>query len=179
MNVNEIDLPCTETELLRCRIVYTAEQFEDWYDHSLSHFGSHRPPKHTICIFCTATFESENRLDSWRDRMEHIADHFIEDGLRIESSLPDFNVVKYFRKKGLISQRDYDHAIEGSERPPCDGLHPYGWIPDDRREQQEADARRENSIPVKESRHRHRDGSKSKHKHKSSSSKTKPTVKNG
>ncbi len=58
--------------------------------------------------------------------MLHIGGHFRE--LTPETALrPDFFVIQHMRVYGLISQEDYESAMEFTERPKgCDGLVPLG-----------------------------------------------------
>lgn len=113
--------------------------------------------------------------------MEHIAEHFELDLFKLQHSRPDFNVVNYLWDKGRLSEDEYNHAIEGTERKSCDSMYPPGWKPKHIVEKEEREARRDNSVPVYEPRHhRHKDhATKSTQKKKTSSSKPKVVVKRG
>ena len=121
------DLPC-EFTFLGCEVRFHPEEFEEFYRHSLSHFGHHPPPGYAICIFCDdreGRFESRNdRYLNWRKRMIHIHAHFQE---LARGSRPDHFLLDYMLAKKLISRKDFDSAMQFTERPHVDGLVPLGF----------------------------------------------------
>jgi len=149
-------LPCLLCYIINCPITYELSERGDWYLHSLSHYGDAGPPTHAMCIFCDAVFDSSNPAICWSKRMNHIANHF-EDNWTIEMSRPDFGVIKDMRNKGWISEEDYKHASKHTERPACDGLRPYNYIPKEIEKKQRAAYDQANRVPVRESRQEIRD----------------------
>jgi hypothetical protein len=137
-------LPCT-LRILDCGASFGIESFDDWYAHSLDHFGSHRPPSNTICIFCDTTFQNDDSWRSWRELMYHIAEHF-NNGSRIELARPDFALLHHLQANNLINEKQYDNAIQAQERLPVEGLRPHDWIPEYRRKQIQEEERSSNKI---------------------------------
>jgi hypothetical protein len=88
--------------------------------------------------------------------MNHIANHF-ENNWTIEMGRPDFRVIEDMRNKGSISEEDYKHAFEYTERPACDGLRPHDYIPEEIEKKQRAAYDQANRVPVRESRQDIRD----------------------
>lgn len=125
------ELHC-EFEFLGCNVTFHPTATISYTSHAASHFLKYRPPRKTCCIFCNREFEHADRDKSWRQRMQHIADHF-HGGLRVEHTRPDFHVIEYMRKKNILSVEDYKVAIRFSERPYCDGLVDRGYRPPERK----------------------------------------------
>ena len=48
---------------------------KEWIAHSLTHFGSARPPTTNQCTFCEEQFHSSDAAQSWAERMDHVAVH--------------------------------------------------------------------------------------------------------
>lgn len=154
-------LPCLLREITRCPVTFRLSEREYWYSHSLSHYGDAGPPSHALCIFCHNVFDSSSPAICWSKRMNHIADHF-ENNWTIERSRPDFRVIEDMWKKGCISEEDYKYCFQYTERPPCDGLRPHDYIPEEIRKKQEAAFDQANRLPVPESRQEVRDRARGK-----------------
>jgi hypothetical protein len=154
-------LPCLLREIIRCPVTFRLSEREHWYSHSLSHYGDADPPRHALCIFCHTVFDSSSPAICWSKRMNHIADHF-ENNRTIERSRPDFRVIEDMWKKGCISEEDYKHCFQYTERPPCDSLRPHDYIPEEIRKKQEAAFDQANRLPVPESRQEVRDRARGK-----------------
>lgn len=133
---------------LKCPLVYKREAFDDWYAHSLSHFGSQQPPSRSICIFCDTSFHDDDPWRSWQERMHHIANHF-NDGSPIEHARPDFALLLHLQANSLITEEQYDNAIRAHEGLPVDGLRPHNWIPKKIRLQIYKEERRSNQVEQK------------------------------
>ncbi|KAE9377659.1 hypothetical protein N431DRAFT_301648, partial [Stipitochalara longipes BDJ] len=117
---------CCPFEFVGCELSFHPTQIDAYIHHTIDHFFGHRPPPKAICIFCPQIFENPNeRVTNWRERMRHIADHYRRLD-RFEASGPDFYVIEYMRKKGIISSEDYKWATKHTERPACDGLVDFG-----------------------------------------------------
>jgi hypothetical protein len=145
------ELPCILNEILGCNAVFSGSRFEDWYSHSLTHYGDAGPPNHAMCIFCHTLFDSPSPQKCWRKRMQHIADHF-EMGWTIEDSRPDFKVLEDMANKERLSWARYKDCALGTERPSVDGLRPYDWEPEEVVEKRLAHERAENQVVVTDSR---------------------------
>ena len=89
---------------LYCFMTFTT--IDEWFKHSLSHFGDVGPPKKCRCCFCDAEFEDKSGLQSWGKRMEHVAYHH-KIGCRMAHARPDFDVYTYLWNKRLISDAEY------------------------------------------------------------------------
>lgn len=128
------DLPC-EFAFAGCHLRFHPEAFEEWIDHSISHFGQYGPCTRTVCSFCPREFDcSHNPNDAvgnWRRRMEHIGWHFYEsrrmDGVEVNHPRPDFWILEYLNSIGRISPQDYSHSIQYTERPHCDNTYHRDW----------------------------------------------------
>lgn len=116
--VYNYDLPC-EFSFLGCELRFEPEDFEDWIEHSLSHFSGCAPPPLAVCNFCnngTGIFRDEkNRMFNWRDRMIHIGGHFARDGPT--NVRPDYWVVEYMRDNELLSKEDYTTGLNYARKP--------------------------------------------------------------
>ena len=90
----------------------------DWVNHSLTHFNTEKhvvgPPKRNRCCFCDTVFESNNALESWAKRMEHVQFHH-HLGHRLAVARPDFELFKYLYNNRLISD-DLYRDLSGHSR---------------------------------------------------------------
>lgn len=120
-------LPC----LMECDIAWHPADFNLWHTHSLSHFGPLPPPPKSMCVFCddeNAIFENPaNPREAWQRRMRHIQGH-LRDLVRPEFAKPDFLVINYLGENKLLSEPEYSHAVEYTERPFCKGLVPNNFM---------------------------------------------------
>lgn len=154
-------LPCLLKYIAGCPVSFRGSERELWYSHSLSHYNEASPPIHAMCIFCNTVFNSSNPFTCWLNRMNHIADHF-EMNRTIEKSRPDFRVIEDMFNKGCISEEDYKHCFAYSERPPCDGLRPHDYIPEEHKKKQRAAEEQANRVVVTESRQERREWARGK-----------------
>jgi hypothetical protein len=132
LRTNHKGFACPFRPISDCNVLSTPEGFDQWYAHSISHFGNYPPPIHTICIFCDTTFQHNDPWRCWRERMHHIADHF-EDGYPIEHARPDFALLDHLRDNSLITNEQYENAIKSQEGIFVEGLRPLGYIPEQTR----------------------------------------------
>jgi hypothetical protein len=154
-------LPCLLWYIIGCRVSFPDSDRQSWYSHSLSHYNGAPPPTHALCIFCHTVFDSRNPSTCWLNRMNHIAEHF-EMNWTIERSRPDFRVIEDMCNKGCLSEEDYKHCFEYTERPACDGLRAPDYIPEEIKKKQKAAYEQENRIPIHESRQELRDRQRGK-----------------
>lgn len=89
---------------LTCHQTFSA--LDDWFKHSVSHFSAVGPPAHSSCCFCDAEFDGDNGLQSWAERMQHVAFHH-QLGCRLAHARPDFALNKYLWRNFLISDATY------------------------------------------------------------------------
>jgi len=113
-----IGLPCPFA-IVGCKVSFHSDQSEHWYQHSLSHFGEHRPPKHALCVFCDTPFNDDDPYACWRRRMAHTAGHHRADE---QYEKPDFSLLRYMWEKKLLRDEDYKSAIAITEKPNLEGL---------------------------------------------------------
>ncbi|KAF7874037.1 hypothetical protein EAF04_002709 [Stromatinia cepivora] len=111
-------LPC-EFIPINCGVTFHPDDFENWLAHSLTHFNNLPPPSKCFCIFCDEEFEEDDPHNNWRQRMMHSRDHFIDGETNIR---PEFSVLEYMSRNGLISDADYTFAKQYTERPSVHGL---------------------------------------------------------
>jgi hypothetical protein len=142
------ELPCIFRDILQCPVSFrlTSDNRIHWYSHCRAHF-QHALPRNTLCIFCNTIFFGEDPQRSWDERIEHIGDHF-ENGWTIEHSRPDFQLLKFMRHNGMLSEREYEDHIAYTERPPVEGLRPLDFVTEEKRQRERMRAERENTIII-------------------------------
>lgn len=99
-------------------------KLEDWFWHSLEHFHISRPythghaivmpPTDNRCCFCPREFFSFSGMESWIQRMGHIAYHH-RAGHSLSHARPDFPLYDYLWENHLIDEIDY-REIKGNTR---------------------------------------------------------------
>jgi hypothetical protein len=126
-----------------CGMSYHPTRINDWISHEASHFLRHRPPPKACCTFCDRVFENHtDRELSWSQRMNHIAGHF-QRFERQEHPRPDFFVIDYMLKKGLLTAEEHKALTRYTERPRCDGLVDIGYkTPEMRRKEEKSKEQR-------------------------------------
>lgn len=92
-------------------------------------------------------------MTNWRERMIHIGEHFYERRQlnrerQVEHPRPDFHVLDYMKRAGLLSDEDYDDATAYTERPRCPGpdLYPPGFKCPEARAREETRVRVERTM---------------------------------
>lgn len=100
------DLPILQCpfNLLFCLLEFLS--FDEWFAHSLTHFGKVGPPTSNQCCFCEAQFHASTGIRSWRKRMTHVAFHH-QTGCRLEHARPDFPLYEFLWTERLIGPADY------------------------------------------------------------------------
>ncbi|KAI9644192.1 hypothetical protein NHQ30_007546 [Ciborinia camelliae] len=152
-------LPC-EFLWADCHVEFHPDNFENWLAHTLTHFANLPPPSKCVCLFCDdEVFEdNDDPRNNWRQRMIHNREHFIDGETNIR---PDFLVIDYMWKNGLITDKDYRSAEQYTERPSVLGLVRKGF------ETPEAKLKRERESKVPHNLHKEeRDRKRSSHTHK-------------
>ncbi|MCJ1445472.1 MAG: hypothetical protein MMC23_005977, partial [Stictis urceolatum] len=77
--------------------------YNDWVQHSLTHFGSHSPSMQNECRFCDIVIEQRDGRQSWKKFMEHMELHFrLGHGMR--HARPAFNLYRHLWKEDIIDQ---------------------------------------------------------------------------
>ena len=102
-------LPCPCSPL-GCRTSYQSWQIEEWMIHTFTHFSTNetrarriQPPKESSCQYCLKKFQDNDPATSWRNKMIHQTEHYKEG----RSGLPDFELVLYLWKQGVISRHEF------------------------------------------------------------------------
>ena len=85
---------------LYCQLTFNF--FDEWLEHSLTHFGSSTPPTANRCCFCDQDFTAPTGEESWNNRMKHVSIHH-QIGHRLAHARPDFMLYKYLWNKHIIS----------------------------------------------------------------------------
>lgn len=83
--------------------------FQEWYRHSLTHFGSAEPPSKNQCCLCDTQFIDPNGSYSWYQRMYHIATVHHFRGERLSNARFDFGLYHYLWSIRQISDADYQN----------------------------------------------------------------------
>lgn len=96
-------LECPFNHIL-CSQAFT--NVDEWIAHSLTHFGTKEPPLTIDCVFCDWRYDSSAGVQSWTERMNHVALHHGL-GHSLSHARCDFVLYIYMRKKSLLSERDY------------------------------------------------------------------------
>ena len=107
---------------LDCTFDYS--RFEDWFQHSLVHFQTNysyperpiapvTPPTKNRCCFCEVTFYSPDGMQSWYERMRHVAQHH-QFGHTLKHARPDFKLFDYFWENHLIDETEYREIKENT-----------------------------------------------------------------
>ena len=110
-------LPRARSILLECPFGFLAcsqrfQSYEDWYTHSLTHFGGIDPPHHNQCCFCDKKFYASRGKESWRQRSEHVAMHH-QMGHSLAHARVDFNLYQYLWRERLVSSADLVSGLRG------------------------------------------------------------------
>jgi hypothetical protein len=152
MSVNGSTLPCIFREILDCQHL-NFDNFDDWFEHIIDHFGSSRPPPYALCVFCDTSFMDDKAQTCWIEYLEHISEH-IESGVIWDTLRPDFGVLRYLRDSNIITEENYSFLCQGSERPRLEGLIPLDCEPEEITAKKRAEEAAMNRIIVPEPRRR-------------------------
>ena len=87
----------------------------------------------------------------------------------MKRSRPDFGVIDDMWQKGVIPEKIYEFVLQFTERPPCDGLRPHDYVPEEIKKKHNATYDRKNRIVVTERRREPSSTAVSKKKPKSES----------
>ncbi|PHH82961.1 hypothetical protein CDD82_4179 [Ophiocordyceps australis] len=116
-------LPCDFVALSSCRQRFRLSEVDDWINHINGHLESHLPCK-AICWFCddpefvaSSKGPPEHRIDVFRSRMQHIAQHF-RDGKTAAQVRPDYHFLDHVRACGLISHEAFESATQRDDDLP-------------------------------------------------------------
>ena len=86
-----------------------------WFQHSIVHFGRHDPPSFSTCGFCNEEFRGATGMECWRERMTHVAIHYgYQPRCRLAHARPDLKMFEYLRKKHLVSAEVYKNLLDQS-----------------------------------------------------------------
>ena len=83
----------------------------EWFCHSLQHFGRHGPPNFSKCGFCDAEFRAVTGMECWRERMAHVELHYYQPRCRLAHARPDFKMFEYLWNKHLIPVEVYKDLL--------------------------------------------------------------------
>ena len=85
---------------------------EEWFYHSMEHFGRHGPPSFSTCGFCDEEFRAMTGMECWRERMAHVAIHYhCQPRCRLAHARPDFKMFEYLWNKHLIPVEVYKDLL--------------------------------------------------------------------
>lgn len=100
--------------LLSCLEDFADSNYWEWIRHSLTHFGNVQPPTSNRCCFCDEVFKSNDGIQSWQDRMNHVLVHH-RLGHSLSCARPDFQLYTYLWNKHVISDAVYRDIKGNSE----------------------------------------------------------------
>ena len=104
-------------DFLGCKERFEFHCEREWFSHTLSHFGQGtakepQPPCGLHCIICLAAFENDHGFTAWKSYMDHLAGHF-RTGLTMQHAAhPDFPLIRYLWKEGVIGTSQYRTLLE-------------------------------------------------------------------
>ena len=98
--------------------------FDAWYAHSLTHFKGMSPPKVNQCPFCSMPFNTRTGEQSWKVRMEHVANHH-RNGYRLNrTGRFDPELYRYLWNQRIIDDIDYKHVTGGRVPSAAEEVYP-------------------------------------------------------
>jgi len=115
---------CEFCVFMKCDRVYDFNEMTEWIEHHCRHMEDTFPAK-LKCWFCDhVPFEAaheRDRLANFHKRMEHVCTHIFDDPhpLTAYDMRPDYYLIQHMRRKGLISGKLYNDAMQYTELPPA------------------------------------------------------------
>lgn len=119
---SRILLPCEFKKLSGCQEQFGLHHKDSWIDHIIDEHLHGRCPRVSICWFCDKPVfkaglnKKDNKLESFRQRMYHIATHFKE-GMTAADIRPDFYFLDHLREHNLIDESTFKSAKKLGEFP--------------------------------------------------------------
>lgn len=158
-------LPCEFVGYGACNEQFDPLDTEQWIEHIIVDHLQNQLPNKSNCWFCDnydfdARRDRIDKMTSFRNRLEHVRSHILDEGCGADGIRPDFDLVAHLWKLRLISQRVYDAAQRYREGPRSrvTGIYRYDFIPEEQIQREEQNQR----VVVSEPKHRERS-----HKHRS------------
>jgi hypothetical protein len=114
-------LPCEFAVFSNCQEDFGGDQIEEWINHIIDAHLHNSMPMHTLCWFCDHESVASSAAEAeqqYRDRMRHIAGHFLEGSVTARQRRPDFFFLDHIWNHRLISQAAFEEARAISEVPP-------------------------------------------------------------
>ncbi|CAJ2511588.1 Uu.00g072130.m01.CDS01 [Anthostomella pinea] len=158
-----LSLPCEFVGLASCAYSFDQNDTAAWIEHTIQVHLHDRLPNKVLCWFCDEYSFDVSHLEvggdrrlNFEQRMWHIRDHIMEEGKTAEQIRPDFHMLEHLDRHGLITKAVYTRAKRWREKvPPVTGIYAPGYVPEERRVENE----RRNRVLVdhdKEDRHHRR-----------------------
>ncbi|KAI1167204.1 hypothetical protein F5B18DRAFT_478514 [Nemania serpens] len=126
-------LPCEFVGYSGCEQNFDPDDFDSWIEHIVSVHLRGQLPKTVVCWFCDdEVFDSKkgSRELNFRQRMWHIRDHILQQGLTLHNIRPDHYLNTHLWNKRLIDEsvfyavRRYAEVAQGSWILPHDAMPP-------------------------------------------------------
>ncbi|KAK8006395.1 hypothetical protein PG991_012692 [Apiospora marii] len=138
-------LPCEFARLGLCNETFGPYETGIWEDHIVvDHFES-KPPPHCICWFCDKEFASNDhhgdRGINFALRLEHIREHFLQDGLTAQQMRPDYFLLEHLHLHKLLPKELYQRECKRNEGPRASGIVRHDYIPPERLRAKELESR--------------------------------------
>ncbi|KAI0857678.1 hypothetical protein F4860DRAFT_338366 [Xylaria cubensis] len=158
-------LPCDFIGYGGCNQTFALDDVDSWIEHIIFTHLKGKLPEIAVCWFCDDyVFDSrkvDDRRENFKNRMWHIRDHIIYEGLTAHHMRPDHFLNTHLHKYGLIPDDAYQVVRRYAEVPQPDWILPHDGVPPD---WEYRNSRGEYVVndPLKEQRkdrkHRHKSG---------------------
>ena len=94
---------------------------DQFREHTLSHWYPHEPPNFFDCPLCDYRAGNfPNGYLAWEERLNHLALHHIQ-GHDLSTARPETKLIKYMRRKRMISDGDYKNMLSSPHGPSTSG----------------------------------------------------------
>ncbi|KAI0872468.1 hypothetical protein GGS24DRAFT_436758 [Hypoxylon argillaceum] len=104
-------LPCEFIGYNHCEQNFALDDVENWIDHIITDHLQGVLPKKVVCWFCDDfLFDSKHtagRRQNFNNRMWHIREHILIEGMSVHNIRPDHYFNAHLRDSGLISENTY------------------------------------------------------------------------
>ncbi|KAI0552737.1 hypothetical protein F4679DRAFT_581245 [Xylaria curta] len=169
------NLPCEFVGYGGCDQTFALDDVDRWIEHIVSVHLQDNLPKKVVCWFCDNwIFDYKNAGDrraNFENRMWHIREHILEEGLTAHHMRPDHFLNEHLQKHRLVTDDAYHLVRRYAEVPQGPWILPHDGVPPD---WEDRDSRGEYVVndPIEEQRkHRkHQHQHQHQHRHKSGKS---------
>jgi hypothetical protein len=136
-------LPCEFVGYSNCDRKFHLHDTEQWIDHIMAFHLRYELPNDCFCWYCDdfifdSVKNNVDRVTNFRNRLDHVREHFVHDVVTIDRIRPDFAFIKHLGDRGMISKDVYDGAQEWNEGPVSKApIYKYDYVPEEHRKREE------------------------------------------